>query len=832
MSFLRSLLAAAGCCLCLGAAPLLAQQDFADVFGGLGGGGLAGANDGKPKVQVSARYTAPQGDRPARLFIQAVIAKGWHTYSITQPKGGPLASKIKLEPSKQYSVAGAFQAEPKPKVHYEEAFKLNVEEHEGKVTWMAPLKIAAGVDPAKLNIAGKLFVQVCGDAGVCLPPENIPFTAKLEKPAAQGHFQHKGIHASIVGHATPEVVQPGGAIQLMLTVEPVEPFHVYAYSPKPNLEIGNEPTLIELTGLPDGWQAKGPVTQSPIEKPADGGIPYHKGPVTWTLTIETPKDAKPGDYPLTGDLGYQVCSPFSCDQPKAVAFDVDVKVGDQAVPGQIAVNFRDAQFRAVEAALAQKLEPGQETKQAAKVPAPVAGAELAWEKFTPEKLQKLTGLNAANLKIEQPQQSATVDWIGLLLALGGGFLGGLMLNIMPCVLPVIGLKIMSFVQQGGEDRKRIFALNAWYSLGMLAVFLALATFAAFAGLGWGAQFSSATFTITLICIVFAFALSLLGVWEVPIPGFVGSGKATDLASREGPSGAFAKGILTTVLATPCTGPFLGPALAWAVNQPVWIIYAMFTAVGLGMAFPYLVIGAIPRLIAFLPKPGSWMETFKQSMGFVLLATVVWLLSNLLKIDPAAIVPTVALLFGLWVACWWIGRTPITADFHKKFTSWATAGFITVCAVLVSFYWLDGVMEQRFAANFVPAPDREREWPPGQYTVLVDFTADWCFTCKLNELNALDTEGTAKVVRENHVVTMVADKTETSPAIDKLLRALGNKATTIPFLAIFPANQPEKPILISGPLTQTTLIDALKQAGPSQIGRSAKTALKQTALAQE
>ena len=148
--------------------------------------------------------------------------------------------------------------------------------------------------------------------------------------------------------------------------------------------------------------------------------------------------------------------------------------------------------------------------------------------------------------------------------------------------------------------------------------------------------------MTIAAVVFAMALSLLGVWEVPIPGFFGSGSVQSAAAKEGPLGAFLKGVVTTVLATPCTAPLMAAAIAWAVTQPLVTNLIVFAAVGLGMASPYLLIGVYPELLRFLPKPGAWMETFKQVSGFVLLGTVVFILSF---IEPAAVVPTILLLLG-------------------------------------------------------------------------------------------------------------------------------------------------------------------------------------------
>ena len=224
-----------------------------------------------------------------------------------------------------------------------------------------------------------------------------------------------------------------------------------------------------------------------------------------------------------------------------------------------------------------------------------------------------------------------------------GFVGGLLLNFMPCVLPVIGLKLLSFLEQAGHSRRHALALNIWFSLGLIFVFVVLATLAVTLGFGWGQQFSFNGFNIALAAVVFTMGLSFLGVWDVPIPGFIGRGKAAELGAKEGALGAFAKGVLTTLLATPCSAPFLAPALTWAVIQPPAKTYAVFVAVGLGMASPYLLVGAFPRLIAFLPKPGEWMDTFKQIMGFVLLATVVFILTFLAW---PLVVPTVGFLFAL------------------------------------------------------------------------------------------------------------------------------------------------------------------------------------------
>ncbi|MEZ6106578.1 MAG: cytochrome c biogenesis protein CcdA [Pirellulaceae bacterium] len=189
-------------------------------------------------------------------------------------------------------------------------------------------------------------------------------------------------------------------------------------------------------------------------------------------------------------------------------------------------------------------------------------------------------------------------WVGI------SFLAGLILNVMPCVLPVIGLKIMSLVSQAGSHRLQIFYLNVWLSLGIIFVFMLLGTLAVVFGMAWSDHFTNPIFVVVLTGIVFAFGLSFLGVWEVPIPGFAGSSEANQLAQREGAIGAFFKGVLSTVLATPCAGPMMIPALAFATSQPAGIALGMFAAMGIGMASPYLLIGIFPKLIRWLPSPAT------------------------------------------------------------------------------------------------------------------------------------------------------------------------------------------------------------------------------------
>lgn len=807
--------------LLLSAHTLPAQIDLQSL-GGDPLGGLLGNEP--PRVAVEAAFTAATDERPALLFVTANVRPGFHVYSVTQKKGGPEATKIELKGSPAYKLAGRFQASKAPKVHFEKQIwpDLPIEEHTGKITWYAPIELAEGAKPAELKIEGVLDTQAC-NAESCVPML-LSFVAKrTAKPpvkisaealkalqaqlAAAGAYRAEGASVAVRGQLSQSVAAPGDTVQLTLTAVPDEGWHVYALEPRDPKIVGKgKPTLIALTDT-GPLQADSPTTDAtPVEKPAalpGAGVErYHEGPVTWTVNLRVPKDAPLGEVPISGVIGYQVCFDNGCKPPMGATFQTTLTIGERPSNAPAPLEFTAASYGV--AAKAAEAAPGL-------VEAPSSGVT----------------------ETEAPKSLATM--------LVFSFLGGLILNLMPCVLPVIGLKIMSFVEQSGHSRGEALKLNLWYSAGLLAVFLVLATLAVAAGMTWGSHFGSNAFTITLSAIVFAMALSLLGVWEIPIPGFAGGAKAYSLTEKEGPAGAFLKGVLTTVLATPCTGPFMGTALGWAVRQPPEVTYGVFATLGLGMASPYLLVGAFPKLIRFLPKPGNWMVTFKQVMGFVLLGTVIWLLT---AVELALILPTVALLVGVGVACWWIARTPATEDFGKQLRAWLEGGAVTALAVFVAFaeslgtYPVVGevpglrpVMEYRLAKHVAQVGETELPHEEGELawrlfspekladlerqnqTVMVDFTADWCPTCKWMEKTVLNTEPVIDLVKELNVRPLLADYTRYPPEIKKVLKKL--RSNGVPVLAIFPAGNHDQPIVFRGAYTQSALLDALQQAGPSQ-----------------
>lgn len=798
------------------AAPLLAAAWAAPASAQLDLNSLQVERSGR--VAATAKAVVVQADIvPAAdgqgyaLKVKAEIAPGYHIYSLTQPAGGPIASRITLDKSDEFKLDGEFKPSVEPQVYPEAAFdNLMVESHEGELAWSAPIQLASGVDPAKLVIKGSLGYQAC-DASSCLPPSSVKFAATLgsdsaattssksisvESPpqaAPAAGFRDNNSKAELAAHIEPKAVAPGGQATLVVTITPDKEWHAYAWAARDPVEVA-KPTLI-LFSETSGFAVGEPAPSSmPLEKTTGEYVErYHEGPVTWRIALDPPNSLAPGHYPITGMIGYQVCRATGCDQPRAVHFSAELTVDAAEVPGQTPVTFGKPAPYAQAAKLADE--------QASDDAAASGGAA-----FDASRIQA----TAANTG------GQSLAWV-----LVAAFAGGLILNFMPCVLPVIGLKILGFVEQSGDSRASILSLNLWFSAGLIAVFLVLASLAAFLGLRWGEQFTSTAFNVVMSGLVFAMALSFLGVWEIPIPGFVGHGKANDLAAKEGALGAFSKGVLTTVLATPCSGPFLGAVFGFTLRQSPATIYAIFTSIALGMASPYLAIGAFPGLIRFLPRPGAWMDTFKQIMGFVLLGTVVFLMSF---INKDYFVPTFAMLIGVWAGCWWIGRTPLTAEFNQKATSW-TAGIALAAAVaFMAFTWL--VPGEELIA-WQPFSRQELVKLTGEgKTVMVDFTADWCLTCKRNEEFALNTEAVSELIRKNGVAPLIADWTDGSPEIKEMLEVLGS--ASIPVYAIFPADNPNKPIILRDLVSQDEFLAALEAAGPSRtnVAQTASAATKQ------
>lgn len=410
-------------------------------------------------------------------------------------------------------------------------------------------------------------------------------------------------------------------------------------------------------------------------------------------------------------------------------------------------------------------------------------------------------------------------WRFLLL----GLLGGLILNVMPCVLPVISLKVFSFVRQANEDPARVWRLGLAYVGGIFAWFLGFAALvvglkAAGREVGYAFHFQNPIFLLGLSAVVFVFALSLLGVFEIVLPGAnLAAGTA---APKEGLAGAFFQGVLATVLASACTAPVFGTALGFAFGQPAPVIFGMFAAVALGMGLPFLLLAARPGWLRFLPKPGVWMERIKQLTGFALLATTLWLLYVLGTLRGAeAVIAAGGLLLALGFGAWLLGNfaTPVASG-RSRGIAWAAVVVITLAT---GIYTTDAVRHAvRPGAGTLAAANGgaavggtfsdqlQAAWRENR-PVFVDFTAEWCVNCKVNEKTVLATEPVQRALRERNVRFLKADWTDGAEDITRLLRGFGKAG--VPLYVIYPAGKPDAPVVLPELLTQGIVLDALAEA---------------------
>jgi len=400
----------------------------------------------------------------------------------------------------------------------------------------------------------------------------------------------------------------------------------------------------------------------------------------------------------------------------------------------------------------------------------------------------------------------------LLQALGFALIGGLILNVMPCVLPVISLKIFGFVSEAGERPQKAFWLSTAFALGILVCFAVLAFVvvlvrATGAQVGWGFQFQDDRFVVVISCLVFAFALNLFGVYELSVSARATHGLAK-LASGQGYGSAFFQGVFATILATPCTAPFLGTASAFAFAQPSWITFVVFMFVGLGMALPYLVLAIKPKWLRFLPRPGDWMVRFRQFMGFLLIGTLLWLVWILGQMKGAdAIVKLGAALLLISILAWIKGSfwTPVSSARSRILAAAAMCIAVLIAAGVYSFVTQPSqLVWQRFTKDSL-----EKALASGR-PVFVDFTADWCLTCKTNERFAIDTPQVRKAFSKQNAILLRADWTKGDPEITEILKDHGRAG--VPMYLVYPrGGKEDQPTLLPELITSQTVLDALNKS---------------------
>lgn len=701
-------------------------------------------------VSATAEFKLKTGERAGVLNVNVSIDHGWHIFSMNNTHG-PVPTKISVAESGDYRLLGSFTPSHEPEVKIEEGFDEPCEEYEGEVTWSAPIKLADGVAEKDLAVQVVLNCQTCESrpGGSCrqvsldlkggfggfddtLVVANDVQLADVEIE----EYKPRGVHATIKARlvrasGTDLPIGPGEMVNLEITATPSTNFHIYSYSLK---ETQYMSTLVGFTET-SGLSVKGPELSEEPEEGIAFGSPafYHHHPITWTFPIEIPKSAKNGQsYPFSGVVGFQVCDDSSCDRPTGIAFDTEITVGEAAV---VPVNWTPSSYAKVAKAPKAPIEPSD--NPAANGGDATAGAvgdddtshiQIA---DTPEQLKEMLGYYDAEAKINYVtlnNAAKTTLWT----AIFGAFVGGMLLNLMPCVFPVLGLKVMGFVQQAGSEPKKIRNHGIAFTAGLVVSMWVLAGFILFLKLSlgksvnWGQQMGNPYFVCGIIVLLFLLGLNMAGVFEIGTSLTTVGGKAS---RKKGYTGSFFSGILTTLIATPCSGPFLGAAMGYTLAQPPVMAMVLFTIFALGIAIPYLVLSFFPKMISKLPKPGPWMETFKVTMGFALFATVAffartfgsqtgirglsWLIMALVVIGLAAYV------YGQW------GLSDVKAG-RRWLIGYGLAGLI---AILGGYMCYDAASQE---GELVSHGEWER-WEPGkvEYSlakqkpiIWVDYTADW------------------------------------------------------------------------------------------------------------
>ena len=413
-------------------------------------------------------------------------------------------------------------------------------------------------------------------------------------------------------------------------------------------------------------------------------------------------------------------------------------------------------------------------------------------------------------KVSGAPTASAKPLIDLLRISGLAFLGGLVLNLMPCVFPVLFLKGLALVNSGNEEQHKLRAHGIVYTAGILVSFWILVAVllglrAAGATLGWGFQFQSPIFLELMAGLLFFLGLSLAGQFEL---GLTLTSAGGSLAAKQGYSGSFFTGVLAVIVATPCTAPFMGAAIGYALAQPAAVTFAVFTALALGLAAPYVALTLHPTWTRLLPKPGAWMEVLRQVISVPIFITVIWLAWVLAQAYGAAILAALLASFlMLAIAGWFLGRWPA-----KR---WSTVVAALIVAGVIAFsFFAPG--ELATASESSTAPQASGLWQPwspdavsrslaaGQ-PVFVDFTAKWCLSCQVNERVALTRPEVEQAFQAKNVVLMKADWTRHDEAITQALAALGRSG--VPAYALYTPGQ-SQPQLLPEVLTPGIVTDAL------------------------
>lgn len=667
-------------------------------------------------------------------------------------------------------------------------------------------------------------------AALCLPA-SAQFEFAANTPATK---------ATLVSEL--KTLEAGKPFSVALRLEHPQGWHSY-YRNSGGIEEG---PFIRWS-LPDGFSARPIQWPTPAVKDGLLGKSFiYEGSPVFLVEIQTPPKLERGTtVTLQADAAWQICSKSCINETQSFTLTLGVGANAEIDPSQAPL------FAEARAKLPQKISgtpqassdggdivlrvnsdaaeitdfiPDQAFIRSARDSGSITRDGNAWTIRLPRAEKNaldqaipqgneisgiLLGSQALRVDVTPIESSAASappkPGTSFLAILGGMFLGGLILNLMPCVFPVIGLKIMGFVQQAGADRRKValhgmtFALGVLLSFGVLSgVLFAAREAAGGSTIGWGYQLQNPWVVLGLMLLMFVLALNLFGVFEI---GTSATSIGGSLQSKQGIAGSLFSGVLATLVATPCSAPFLGTAIGAAIALPATQFFTAFAAMAIGLALPYLVLSIFPNLVKMLPRPGAWMESFKQAMSFPLFATagyLLWVYTGQIGLENL-LLPIIGLTM-IATAAWIHGRWNLP---HKSRGCRKVAG-ISAIIIAVAGVWLAQ-----------PPKAQDLTWEPWsessvtellaeQRPVYIDFTAQWCATCQVNKKRAY-TKEVVELMKQKRVATLKADKTNPNPAIEAALRKLGRSAIPVNVL-IAPGKEP---VILPELLSPEDLLKLLK-----------------------
>lgn len=703
---------------------------------------------------------------------------------------------------------------PAGKKHQDDFFG-EVETYRERLTAVLPGKAADGTDTVTLEIR----YQGCADAGVCYPPQKR--SVKVTLPAGAGSSAAVAAAAPATGSPfnNPLAGNSGGGLRLPGTSTaqalPLPSERAFGFdaivddgntvllrfSPAPGYYLYRDRTSLKLEG------AAGLRADKPLWPAAKSHRDEHFGDVAVyfdQVDVKLPlRRSRPEAVDTTLVITFQGCQTDGiCYPPMTRRVKLSLPAGKVNASADEAAHRNDV-IVPLPGKITRTNVRERDTAGIATQPMLIRPNETAPAAIDAGVAPDASADNAQRTRPPGDDAAPTTLIGALLLAL----LGGLILNLMPCVLPILSLKVLG-VAQSGESRQRARSHALWYTAGVLVAFaaigaLVLALRAAGQAAGWGFQLQHPWFIAALVYLMFTVGLSLSGVFT--LGGSLG-GMGQSLAARSGPVGDFFTGVLACVVASPCVAPFMGLPLAYAFTTDTVPALLVFLALGLGLALPFLLIGFIPSLAKRLPRPGAWMETLKHVLAFPMYGTAIWLLWVLGKqrgVDAMTLV--LGGLVVLALALWWFERS--------RWRSHRVGSLLAVLLLLGALLPVWGVTRLAPPAKAaVAAADNVVAYSPQMLdrlrqdnrVVFVNMTADWCVTCKANERAVLGTNAFHDTLRRTNAVYMRGDYTNVDPDITAFLDE--HKAVGVPLYVVYGPGAP--PTVLPTVLTQAIVEEAL------------------------